>query len=92
MKDDLLFVKGNRLFILKGKLRHKLLRKTQDAELAGHPGRERMMILLDGSYFWPKVEDDVEFYVKICLVCQQDMSNRKKQAGLLQPFPIPKKP
>ncbi|RVW72817.1 Transposon Ty3-I Gag-Pol polyprotein [Vitis vinifera] len=31
-------------------------------------------------------------YVKSCLVCQMDKTERKKAAGLLQPLPIPEKP
>lgn len=38
------------------------------------------------------MEEDVEAYVKTCLVCQLDKTERKKVAGLLQPFPTPTKP
>ncbi|KAG6474774.1 hypothetical protein ZIOFF_068713 [Zingiber officinale] len=38
------------------------------------------------------MENDVEAYVKTCLVCQQDKTEGKKEAGLLQPLPIPEKP
>lgn len=31
-------------------------------------------------------------YVKTCLVCQQDKTERKKEAGLLQPLPIQEQP
>ncbi|KAL0311493.1 UNVERIFIED_CONTAM: Transposon Ty3-G Gag-Pol polyprotein [Sesamum angustifolium] len=34
------------------------------------------------------MRDDVETYVRACLICQQD----KEKAGLLQPLPIPKRP
>ena len=36
--------------------------------------------------------EDVQAYVKSCLVCQMDKTERKKAAGLLQPLPIPEKP
>ena len=35
---------------------------------------------------------DVEAYVKTCLICQQDKCDKKKAAGLLQPLPIPERP
>ncbi|XP_075092575.1 uncharacterized protein LOC142172786 [Nicotiana tabacum] len=38
------------------------------------------------------MEHDVEAYVKSCLVCQLDKIERKKEAGLLQPLPIPEEP
>ncbi|RWR94938.1 hypothetical protein CKAN_02425600 [Cinnamomum micranthum f. kanehirae] len=36
--------------------------------------------------------EDVEEYVRTCLVCQQDKVERKKQAGLLEPLPGPERP
>ncbi|KAK4394407.1 hypothetical protein Sango_1911500 [Sesamum angolense] len=38
------------------------------------------------------MEEDVEAYVRTCLVCQLDKVERKKEAGLLQSLPIPKVP
>ncbi|KAL0380935.1 UNVERIFIED_CONTAM: hypothetical protein Sangu_0157800 [Sesamum angustifolium] len=38
------------------------------------------------------MEEDVEPYVKTCLVCQLDKVERKKYAGLLHPLPIPEVP
>ena len=37
-------------------------------------------------------KEDVQAYVKTCHVCQVDKTKRKKEAGLLQPLSIPKKP
>jgi hypothetical protein len=51
-----------------------------------------MVALLSQTYYWPKMEDDVELYVRTCLVCQQDKTLRQREAGLLQPLLIPKKP
>ena len=51
-----------------------------------------MLALLGRSYYWPKMFDDIEAYVKSCLVCQLDKTERKKEAGLLQPLPIPERP
>ena len=51
-----------------------------------------MYALLSRSYYWPKMELDIELYVKTCLVCQQDKGLTQKEDGLLQPLPIPKSP
>ncbi|KAL0438986.1 UNVERIFIED_CONTAM: Transposon Ty3-I Gag-Pol polyprotein [Sesamum latifolium] len=37
----------------------------------------------------PRMEEDVEAYVKTCLVCQLDKVERKKEARLLESLPIP---
>ena len=93
VENNLLYAKGSRLFVPSGGgLKHELLKETHDPQWAGHPGVERMVALLSRSYYWPKMRDDVELYVKTCLVCQLDKTERRKQAGLLQPLPIPEKP
>ena len=86
-------VKGERVFVPSvGGLRRELLKETHDPVWVGHPGVDRMLALLSRSYFWPKMESDVEAYVKTCLVCQQDKVEKKKEAALLQSLPIPKRP
>ena len=92
LEGDLLVFKGGRLYVLMGGLRKELLKETHDAKWAGHLGRERTMALLSRSYYWPRMGDDVQAYVKSCLVCQLDKIEKKKMEGLLQPLPIPEKP
>ena len=92
LEQDLLYAKGGRIFVLKGALQKYLMMETHDPQWAGHPGRERMVALLSQTYYWPKMEDDVELYVRTCLVCQQDKTLRQREAGLLQPLPIPERP
>ena len=38
------------------------------------------------------MEEDIEAYVKSYLVCQLDKTERRREAGLLQPLPVPEKP
>jgi len=53
-----------------GGLYKDLMKEAHDTTWAGHPGVERMLALLSRVYFWPKMEDDIEAYVKTCHVCQ----------------------
>ncbi|RVW75511.1 Transposon Tf2-2 polyprotein [Vitis vinifera] len=92
LEGDLLVAKGGRWYVPTGGLRKELLRETHDVKWAGHPGEERTLALLARSYYWPKMGEEVQVYVKTCLVCQMDKTERKKAAGLLQPLPIPEKP
>lgn len=87
LDDDLLYAKGYRLYVLVGAIRRELLKESHDSKWAGHPGRERMYVLLSRSYYWTQLRDDVELYVKTCLVCQEDKVEQRKVAGLLQPLP-----
>ena len=69
-----------------------MLKETHDTKWAGHLREERTLALLSRSFHWPKMKEDVEAYVKTCHVCQVDKTERKKEAGLLQPLPILKRP
>ncbi|KAJ4728107.1 Retrotransposon protein, putative, Ty3-gypsy subclass [Melia azedarach] len=92
-QDGVLYTIGNRLYIPKwGNLRHELMKECHDSKWAGHPGIHRTMALLEDAYYWPRMRDDVEAYVKTCLVCQQDKVEQKQPAGLLQPLPVPEHP
>ena len=90
LENDLLMFKGGRLYVAMGGLRRELLKETHDAKWAGHPGEERTMALLSRSCYWPKMGEDVQAYVKSCLVCQLDKTEKKKMAGLLQLSPYQK--
>ena len=93
VEDGLIYAKGSRLYVPSGAgLRRELMRETHDPVWAGHPGVERMLALLGRSYFWPKMSEDVEGFVRTCLVCQLDKTDRRAEAGLLQPLPVPDKP
>lgn len=91
LEDGLLFARGNRAYVPTGALRREVMKERHAPLWAGHPGVERMHALLSRQYTWPKMEDDIEAYVRTCLICQKDKLERKKEAGLLQPLPIPDK-
>ena len=74
------------------KLRRELLKETHDTKWVGHPEEERTLVLLTQSFHWLEIKEDVQAYVKTCHVCQVDKTERKKEVGLLQPRPIPKRP
>ena len=74
------------------KLTRELLKETHDTKWAGHLGEERTLALLARSFHWPKMKEDVQAYVKTCHVYQVYKTELKKEAGLLQPLPIPERP
>ena len=92
LKNELLYFKGGKLYVPLSKLRRELLKETRDTKWAGHPREERTLALLVRFFHWPKIKEDVQAYVKACHVCQADKTERKKEAGLLQPLPIPERP
>ncbi len=69
LRNGLLWYKQNRLYVPKGKMRDTLLKECHDGPLAGHGGAKRTTTFLKKSYYWPNLKDDVEEYVKTCLIC-----------------------
>ncbi|GJY73397.1 transposon ty3-I gag-pol polyprotein [Tanacetum coccineum] len=93
LKGDMLFTKGDRLYVPKwGDLRRAILKECHDSKWAGHPGITRTLALVEGTYYWPRMGDDVETFVRTCLICQQDKIKQKKPGGFLEPLPMPKGP
>jgi hypothetical protein len=89
LRNGLLWYKQNRFYDLEGRLRNVFLNECHDGPLASHGGAKCTTTLLKKFYYWLNLKDDVEEYMKICSICQQNRTLNKKQVGLLQPLPIP---
>nr|GEW18465.1 hypothetical protein CTI12_AA187700 [Tanacetum cinerariifolium] len=91
LKGDMLFTKGDRLYMPKwGELRRAIFKECHDSKWAGHPGITKTLTLVEGTYYWPRMRDDVETFMRTCLICQQDKIEQKKSGGLLEPLSTPK--
>jgi len=93
LEGDLLYMKGKRLYVsLFGNLRRELLKECYDSLWSGHPRVHRTLALTEENYYWSRLRDDFEAYVKTCLMCQQDKTEERVLAELLEPLPIPEQP
>ncbi|GJW00102.1 putative nucleotidyltransferase, ribonuclease H [Tanacetum coccineum] len=93
LKGDMLFTKGDQLYVPKwGDLRRAILKECHDSKWAGHPGITKTLALVEGTYYWPRMGEDVETFVQTCLIFQQDKIEQNKSGGLLDPLPMPKGP
>ena len=93
LSNGLLYAKGHRLYVPKwSNMRKELIKECHDSLWAGHPGMKRTHALIKAIYYWPQMRDDIEAYVRTCLVCQQDKSEQQAPGGLLEPLPIPERP
>jgi len=73
LKDDLFNTKGRRLYVpLHGKLQKEILHECHNFKWADHPRINCTMALVEDQYYWSHIRDNVEAYVRTCLVCQQD--------------------
>ena len=82
---------GNRLCVTQA-LREKVMFESHDPPYAGHRGIQATLKSIEMYFYWPTMKQDIPDYVSKCLVCQKTKYDRGKQAGLLQPLPIPDSP
>ncbi|MCO5549490.1 hypothetical protein L7F22_002961 [Adiantum nelumboides] len=54
----------------------------------GHRGVDATAEAVDTYFYWPTLRQDVDAFVRSCLVCQKVKFDRQKAPGLLQPLPI----
>ncbi|GJV02083.1 putative nucleotidyltransferase, ribonuclease H [Tanacetum coccineum] len=67
-----------------------ILKECHDSKWAGYPGITRTLALVEGTYYWLRMGDDVETFVRTCLICQKYKIDQKKSGGLLEHLPTPK--
>jgi hypothetical protein len=82
--------KGDRLCIPQDQqLRLDIAHDHHDAPGAGHFGEDKTLEAIRRRYYWPHLPRYVHQYVRSCDQCQRNKPVQKKQAGLLQPLPVP---
>ncbi|CCO35049.1 Retrotransposable element Tf2 155 kDa protein type 1 [Rhizoctonia solani AG-1 IB] len=91
MEAGLLFYQGRILVPDAGDLREELLRVYHDSPMAGHPGRQRTLELLNRAYYWPSIRADVYLHVDGCETCQRIRLPKTKLIPT-QPLEIPSRP
>ena len=90
--DDLLMF-NNRIFVPHDEpLRTRILRIFHDDLTAGHFGIAKTLEAVSRTFYWSKLRQFVEDYVKTCEKCSLNKSSRHKPYGELQPLPIPLRP
>jgi hypothetical protein len=88
-RNELLYFKGRVVIPSQADLRSQLLHEMHDTKIGGHSGVLRTFKKLSQQFYWPKMYQAVQDYVKKCDTCQRVKSETLSPAGLLQPLPIP---
>jgi hypothetical protein len=73
-------------------LRETVLRLHHDGPIQGHPGTAKMLQVLQHSYYFPKMRNAIEDYVRKCTICRRNKYDRHAPYRLLQPLPVPPRP
>lgn len=89
MEDDKLQFRGRRWVPNLEELRTKLIQRTHDSVMAGHPGREVLSAVLSRQFFWPGMLADIRRFVRNCDSCRSNKAWRERKQGFLKPLPVP---
>jgi hypothetical protein len=73
-------------------LKKQLFEELHDSKVAGHYGIHKTRRFIERLFWWPALRGEVDRYVRNCPVCHFNKASNQKQAGPLQPLPIPKSP
>ena len=92
MEDDLLFVKGRCYVPSNKELKNKILKAEHDSRVAGHYGQFKTLEWIKANFYWPKMDQEVEEYVRSCDSCQRNKATQHKKYGLLDSLDIPNRP
>ncbi|SJL04343.1 uncharacterized protein ARMOST_07709 [Armillaria ostoyae] len=91
-KDGILYY-DNRVYVPRhSSLRGEIIAQSHDHITAGHLGIAKTRELVQREYWWPKIQKDVEAYVKGCETCQRTKSNTQAKSAPLHLNAIPTEP
>jgi len=80
-KDEVLYTSGDSgrtRLVVPVRLRRMLVKQHHDAATGGHRGVEKTLQRLRMNYWWPRMREDIEAYIRSCREC----------ARAKQPWPI----
>ncbi|KAH0610986.1 uncharacterized protein H6S33_011413 [Morchella sextelata] len=88
-KDGLLFYK-NRLYIpADDRIKIRIAQAEHDSKVAGHFGQDKTLELITRNFYWPKMNEWIDDYVRSCDECQRNKPSRHKKYGALLPLSTP---
>lgn len=77
VEEGLIIIKVNQAY-WQG-LRKEIIKDCHDSKWASYSGISRTLALIEHTYYWPQMYEDVELYLKTSLVCQQDKNEHSSQ-------------
>ncbi|MBW0526677.1 hypothetical protein O181_066392 [Austropuccinia psidii MF-1] len=90
--SQLLLFKGWVVFPNDPTIQLSILQKRHDSPLAGHPGQEKTLKLVQQDFHWHGMTQFTKDYVSSHQQCSRKKNIHHKKYGLLPPLPIPNGP
>ncbi len=83
LKDGLIYIPAN------DELKVEILKRCHDARTAGHLGQKNTLERVSRDYYWPRMRQFINEYVRTCDTCARNKTPRHRPYGPLRPLPIP---
>jgi hypothetical protein len=91
--DKGIIKKGSRIWVGENSaLQTKIIAALHASAVGGHSGSQVTYERIKQAFAWKVLKQDVDNFVKKCLIHQQAKHNQQYPAGLLQPLPVPEGP
>src|ERR1700712_2354959 len=86
--DGLLYYKGKIWVPNDIDLKKLIMEAEHDTNVAGHMGMDKTTEMIRRNFFWPKMAEEIEDYVRSCEDCQRNKASRHKRHGTLHPLEL----
>jgi len=63
--------------------REEVIRLCHDTKIGGHWGRDKTILRISKTCYWPTLKRDVELYVLTCAVCNQQKNRRRHRTTMM---------
>ena len=73
-------------------LKNMILHDNHDSKIAGRFGIYQTLESLKHNYYWHRMEEVIEDYVRACNTCQRDKPSRHRRYGQLEPLEVAYRP
>jgi hypothetical protein len=93
LKNRIFYDKNGKIYVPEDQaLRLDILKLHHDTPIAGHPGREKTLELVQRSYTWPGISTFVKEYTNRCERCAGMKPSNLAPPGKLRPLELPNIP
>jgi hypothetical protein len=73
-------------------MRKKILREAHNSWIGGHGGRFKTTERLQGKFWWPGMDTDIDQHIATCVTCQAARNKNTTNPPPLVPLPEPRGP
>ena len=91
-KEGVIFFQKRLRIPFDQEIQKEILESEHDHPTAGHFGQKKTLELVTRNFYWPKMDETINEYVRTCDACQRNKSRRHAKYGLLEPLDVPYAP